>query len=93
MSKLIAVLGATGQQGGSVAKACLKAGWKVRALTRDVNKGKALAEQGAEIVAANLDDEASLIKAFEVCNITHRLPHNQILNHEYVHRAPPPSSA
>lgn len=66
MSKLIAVLGATGQQGGSVAQACLKAGWAVRAITRDVNKGKKLAEQGAEIVAANLDDEASLVKAFEV---------------------------
>lgn len=66
MSKLIAVLGSTGQQGGAVAQACLKAGWKVRAITRDVNKGKALAEQSAEVVAANLDDEASLLKAFEV---------------------------
>ena len=37
-NKLIAVTGATGQQGGAVARQLLAEGWRVRALTRDVNK-------------------------------------------------------
>lgn len=42
-------------------------GWKVRAITRNVNNdnAKALASQGAEVVSANADDETSLVKAFE----------------------------
>lgn len=69
MTKTIAVLGATGQQGGGVANVLLKTpGWKVRAITRNPasEKAKALASQGAEVVAANIDDEESLVKAFEV---------------------------
>ena len=69
MAKTIAVCGATGGQGGSVARILLKRGeWKVRAITRNVESrgAKALAAQGAEVVAANLDDEESLVKAFEV---------------------------
>lgn len=69
MTKSIAVLGATGQQGGGVVNVLLETpGWKVRAITRNVDgdKAKALAARGAEVVAANIDDEASLIKAFEV---------------------------
>lgn len=68
MSRTIAVLGSTGQQGGAVARACLNAGWKVRGLTRNA-KGKgaqALAAEGAEMVSADLDDFDSLMKAFEV---------------------------
>lgn len=68
MSRTIAVLGSTGQQGGAVARACLKAGWKVRGLTRNA-KGKgaqALAAEGAEMVSADLDDFDSLIKSFQV---------------------------
>ncbi|KAF1965844.1 NAD(P)-binding protein [Bimuria novae-zelandiae CBS 107.79] len=68
MSKTIAVIGATGSQGGSVARTFLKlAGWKVRAITRntDSDKAKALASEGAEIISANVDDESSLVKAFE----------------------------
>jgi uncharacterized protein YbjT (DUF2867 family) len=67
--KIIAVLGATGAQGGGLARAILadpKGGFAVRALTRDVNseKAKALAEQGAEVVAVDVDDPESLKKAF-----------------------------
>lgn len=67
--KVIAVLGATGAQGGGLARAILAdphGGFAVRALTRDVNseKAKALARQGAEIVATNVDDPESLKKAF-----------------------------
>ncbi|MCJ1284643.1 hypothetical protein MMC26_003978 [Xylographa opegraphella] len=68
MAKTIAVCGATGGQGGSVARILLKRGeWKVRAITRNVESrgAKALAAQGAEVVAADLDDEESLVKAFD----------------------------
>ncbi|GME52724.1 hypothetical protein VE03_03405 [Neofusicoccum parvum] len=68
MTKIVAVTGATGTQGGSVANALLESGeWKVRAITRNPSgdAAKALAAKGAEVVRANFDDEASLVKAFE----------------------------
>ena len=66
--KIIAVLGATGSQGGGLVRAILNdknGGFAVRAVTRDVNsdKAKALAKAGAEVVAANVDDEESLKRA------------------------------
>ena len=68
--KIIAVIGATGAQGGALVKAILadKGGdFVARAITRkpDSDKGKALAAEGVEVVAADLDDPASLKKAFE----------------------------
>lgn len=68
--KIIAVLGATGAQGGGLARAILndKSGeFAVRAITRnpESDKAKQLAQQGAEIVAADLDNIESLKKAFE----------------------------
>jgi uncharacterized protein YbjT (DUF2867 family) len=68
--KIIAVVGATGAQGGGLARAILadpSGGFAVRALTRDVNseKAKGLASLGAEVVAANVDDAASMKKAFK----------------------------
>ncbi len=67
--KIIAVVGATGMQGGGLARAILNDPDKTfiaRALTRDVNsdKAKALAKHGAEVVAADLDDAAGLKRAF-----------------------------
>ena len=67
--KIIAVVGATGAQGGGLVRAILedKSGeFAVRAITRktDSDKAKALAQAGAEVVAADLDDVASLEKAF-----------------------------
>jgi uncharacterized protein YbjT (DUF2867 family) len=67
--KLIAVVGATGAQGGGLVRAILadpQGGFAVRAITRDVNSPKAreLARLGAEVVAASVDDEASLAQAF-----------------------------
>jgi uncharacterized protein YbjT (DUF2867 family) len=67
--KIIAVVGATGAQGGGLVRALLadRAGpFKARALTRhpDSDKGKALAVEGVEVVAADLDDQASLERAF-----------------------------
>ena len=66
--KIIAVVGATGAQGGGLVRAILgdaEGGFAVRALTRDPGaaKAKALAELGAQVVAADLDDEASLARA------------------------------
>ncbi|MFD4639932.1 NmrA/HSCARG family protein [Lentzea sp. NPDC058436] len=65
--KIIAVVGATGEQGGSVARALLADGeFAVRALARNPESGAArkLAELGAEVVAADLYDVDSLRKAF-----------------------------
>jgi uncharacterized protein YbjT (DUF2867 family) len=67
--KTIAVLGATGAQGGGLVRAILNdpsGGFAARAVTRDVNsdKAKALAQQGVEVVAADVDDAQSLARAF-----------------------------
>lgn len=66
-NKIIAVTGATGQQGGVVARKLLADGWQVRALTRDVNKPAAqeLKALGAELVAGDLDNRAELDAAFK----------------------------
>ncbi|KAF9768657.1 hypothetical protein IL306_013967 [Fusarium sp. DS 682] len=67
-SKLIVILGATGNQGGSVAEVFLSdPGWKVRALTRNTSsaKAQALSSKGAEVVQADLDSPSSLKAAFE----------------------------
>ena len=67
--KTIVVMGATGSQGGGLVRAILndKNGpFAVRAVTRDVNseKAKALAADGAEVVAGDLDNPASIDAAF-----------------------------
>jgi uncharacterized protein YbjT (DUF2867 family) len=66
-SKIIAVTGATGQQGGAVARKLLADGWMVRALTRDLQKpaARSLAALGAEIVAGDLDRPQDLDQAFK----------------------------
>ena len=65
--KTIAVVGATGRQGGQVVRHLLEKGWKVRALTRtpESKKAAALKSLGAELVEANLEDRASLEAAFD----------------------------
>lgn len=67
--KIIAIVGATGAQGGGLARAILndpRGEFAVRAITRDVNseKARALAALGAEVVAGDVDDEGSLQRAF-----------------------------
>jgi uncharacterized protein YbjT (DUF2867 family) len=67
--KVIAVTGATGAQGGGLVRAILadpSGGFAARAITRkvDSDKAQALAAAGAEVVAADLDDPASLERAF-----------------------------
>lgn len=70
-AKIIAVVGSTSGQGASVAQIFLsdpklKETWKVRGITRDPSKAAAqeLAAQGAEVVQADVNDSASLEKAF-----------------------------
>jgi uncharacterized protein YbjT (DUF2867 family) len=64
--KIIAVVGATGSQGGGLVRAILADGeYGVRALTRNPGSAQDLVAAGAEVVAADLDDEASLRAAFE----------------------------
>jgi uncharacterized protein YbjT (DUF2867 family) len=68
-SKVIAIVGATGAQGGGLVRGILDhpdAGFVARAITRKPSSdaAKALADQGVEVVQADLDDEKSLIEAF-----------------------------
>jgi uncharacterized protein YbjT (DUF2867 family) len=67
--KIIAVVGATGAQGGGLVRAILndpEGGFSARAITRDItsDKAKELSKMGAEVVAADVDDEESLKNAF-----------------------------
>src|SRR5438105_10578078 len=68
--KIIAVVGATGAQGGGLVRAILDDAdgpFAVRALTRDPSSesAQALAALGAEVVAVDIDDEASLTAALD----------------------------
>ena len=68
--KIIAVVGATGAQGGGLCRAILKdknGGYRVRALTRNTESAKAkeLQKLGAEVVRVDVDDAESLKKAFQ----------------------------
>lgn len=72
MPKLVVVIGATGAQGGSVVSALADdASYQIRAVTRNTNsdKAKALAQRGIGTVAADVDDEESLVKAFAGASI------------------------
>ena len=68
--KLITVFGATGAQGGGLARAILddpQGGFALRAVTRhvDSDKARALAAAGAEVVAADLDEPGSVERAMQ----------------------------
>lgn len=60
------IFGATGNIGGAVARELLRRGWRVRGVTRNPQSEKALtlSRLGAEMVQADMDDPASLAKAF-----------------------------
>ncbi|KAI4686584.1 uncharacterized protein J4E84_005865 [Alternaria hordeiaustralica] len=65
--KLAVITGATGNQGGSIARGLLKSGdWQIRAVTRNPSGEKAqkLAAEGMEVVQGSYDDEESVRKAF-----------------------------
>ncbi|WP_068819761.1 NmrA/HSCARG family protein [Phormidesmis priestleyi] len=67
-NQIILVTGATGNQGGAVARHLLHRGvFAVRALVRDKNKpaAQALQQAGAELVEGDFDDRASLDRALQ----------------------------
>ncbi|RDW82384.1 hypothetical protein BP6252_03496 [Coleophoma cylindrospora] len=71
-TKLICIVGVTGNQGGSVAQRFLAdPTYRVRGITRDPSSAAAqkLASQGVEVVAGNLDDVASLIPLLRGANL------------------------
>jgi uncharacterized protein YbjT (DUF2867 family) len=65
--RLVLVCGATGNQGGAVARSLLDRGFQVRALTRDPQKpeAQALADQGAEVVQGDMEDRADMERVLE----------------------------
>jgi uncharacterized protein YbjT (DUF2867 family) len=66
-ARIIAVVRATGLQGGAVTRRLLRDRWRVRALTRnpDGKKARALAQLGAEVIKADMSDPVSLERAFD----------------------------
>jgi uncharacterized protein YbjT (DUF2867 family) len=66
-ARIIAVVGASGLQGGAVTHRLLKDHWPVRALTRNPEgkKAQALTQLGTEVVKADLSDPVSLERAFD----------------------------
>ena len=69
-SKIIAVVGGTGAQGIGLVNAILNdkdGGFKARVITRNAgsDKAKELTKLGAEVVEADVDNKASLVKAFK----------------------------
>ncbi|WP_447476516.1 NmrA family NAD(P)-binding protein, partial [Escherichia coli] len=81
----ILVFGATGQQGGAVASALLKAGWPVRAMVRDLSSAKSIAlrDEGAELVQGLFTDidvmRAAMKDAYGVFSV---LPGNLAIEDE-----------
>jgi hypothetical protein len=72
MSKLVVVVGITGNQGGSVASTFLQEpGWRVRGLTRNAQSeaSKSLTSRGVEMVQVNLYDPDSLKGVFKGANL------------------------
>ena len=62
---MFVITGATGNTGSVAAQTLLAAGKAVRVVVRSAAKAKALAERGAEVVEADLNDEAALTAAFK----------------------------
>ncbi len=65
--RTVLITGATGQQGGAVAHALVNKGFRLRAMTRKPESEAAgrLRALGADVVAGDLNDEASLVRAVE----------------------------
>jgi uncharacterized protein YbjT (DUF2867 family) len=67
IERLILVCGATGSQGGAVARSLLDRGFQVRALTRNPQKpeAQAVADQGAEVVQGDMEDRSAMDRVLE----------------------------
>ena len=90
--KLAVVIGATGQQGGSVVDALLESDqYAIRGLTRNINSEAArkLEARGVGMVRADIDNIESLTSAFEV-HASSPISSSQLLTQS--HRAPTQSS-
>ena len=61
---MYAITGITGKVGGALARALLADRRPVRAVIRDIEKGRFWASQGCEIARAEMEDPASLTAAF-----------------------------
>lgn len=82
--KVIAVVGATGLQGGALSRRLLEQGWSVRALTRnpDGAPAKALAALGAEVVQADSEEPASLERSFAGVQGVYSVQNHHIGGHD-----------
>ena len=80
--KIIAVTGATGNQGGAVARRMLAEGWHVRALTRDPDgsAARSLAAQGAEPVPGDMDRPEDLAGAFQGADAVFSIQNDRLPN-------------
>ncbi|GAA3187074.1 NmrA family NAD(P)-binding protein [Nonomuraea roseoviolacea] len=67
----ILVTGATGTVGRLVVEELVRAGRQVRALTRDLSRASALLPAGVEVVAGDLADPGSLVRAFDGVTAAH----------------------
>lgn len=67
-NRVTLVTGATGQQGGAVARALLAEGLTVRALTRDLARAEPLMNAGARVVVGDMTDPQAMKRAFQ--NVT-----------------------
>jgi uncharacterized protein YbjT (DUF2867 family) len=67
IERLILVCGATGSQGGAVARSLLDRGFQVRALTRNPQKpeAQAVADQGAEVVQGDMEDRSAMDRVLD----------------------------
>lgn len=61
---MYAITGITGQVGGIVGRTLREAGLPVRAVVRDATKGQRWADMGCTVALANMDDAATLRRAF-----------------------------
>ena len=77
---IILVTGATGNQGGAIARQLLADGYQVRAMTRNLqgDKAKALAALGAQVVSGDLDDPQSLERALNGAWGAYAVQSNQV---------------
>jgi uncharacterized protein YbjT (DUF2867 family) len=62
---MYAITGITGQVGGAMARALLATDKTVRAVVRNVDKGRSWAARGCEIIVADMEDAAALAAAFQ----------------------------
>lgn len=73
---MILVVGATGVLGSEVARKLIAAGFRVRAATRSPQRAQDLAQLGGEVVAADLIDSRSLVRACEGVNAVFATAHS-----------------